>query len=167
MLADTVTDISTRIRSETSAGGLEVDGVLDLGQIAASQIGRSAQEVGQGGDDGGENDFGKLAGSLGSIRRLVNGQGAFPVQGKFSRDTASKLGVLGWVLLAVCLEKRVPLRLEGCAAFTEFGIELVGLLGHSKLLLWVEPELGLQRHDIVGLESCNDALSSHEDNKNI
>ena len=153
MLADTITDISTRIRSKTSAGGLEVDRVLDLGQIAASQIGRSAQEVGQGGDDGGENDLGKLAGSLGGICWLVDRQGAFPVQGKLSSDTASELGVLGWVLLAVSLEKGVPLCLKGCATFTEFSIKVVGFLGDSKLGLRVESELGLQRYDVVGLES--------------
>ncbi len=143
MLADTITDISTRIRSKTSAGRLEVDRVLDLGQIAASQIGRPTQEVGQCGNDSGENDFGELARSLGGICWFVDWQGALPVQGKLSSDTASELGVLGWVLLAVCLEKRVPLCLEGCPTFTEFGIKVVGFLGDRKLRLWVEAELGL------------------------
>ena len=126
---------------------------LDLGQVRASKISRSAKELREDGSKGSEGDLRELAGGDGTVSGLVDREGLFPVFGELASDAAGELSVLLRVLLTICGEELAPLLLELSTALAERAIEIVGSLGDGKLLLRVEAPLGLQGDDIVSLES--------------
>lgn len=153
VFTNTVTDIGTSICAQTSVGWLEVDTRLDLGQVTACQISRTTDEIGEGWDDGSEDNLGKFARSLSSIAGLVDGEALLPIGGQVASDTPGELGVFLGVLLAVRLEEGVPLGLECGTAFANIGVSSIDGLGDNEFLFGVKAELGLQSDDVVGLES--------------
>ena len=101
VLTDTIADVSTSVRTEASAGVLEIGGVLDLGQVAASKIGGATKQLRKDRSNGGEDDLRKLSGGNSGISRLVHGKGLVPALRERAGDAALEFGVLFGVLLAI------------------------------------------------------------------
>ena len=152
VLTDTIADVRARVVTETGAWWLEVNGTLDASQVRASEISGTANEVGERGGDGGEDDLRELARSLSRVGGLVDGEGLLPAGGEFAADTAGELSVLLRVLLRVGSEESVSLSLELSPAGGGLSVDVVGGLGDGEGLLGVEAELGLDLGEVVGLE---------------
>ena len=154
VLADTVPDVRALVAAEARARGLEVLRALDLRQVAARQIGRPAEKLGERGRDGGQDDLGELARGLRGVGRLVDGERLLPAAGELAGDAAHELGVLGGVLLGVRRERGSPLLLEDGTALADFGVGGVDLLRDVEGRVGIEVDLRLESGDIVCLESC-------------
>lgn len=153
VLSHTVSDVSTVVA--TLGGdvvGLEVLGLLPDGEVGASQISRTTNEVG---DDVGErldDGLGVLSRSDGGVAGLVDREVLLPALRQVAGDSSGELGVLGGVLLAVRLEEGVPLGVLLGTSLLDLGVDVPGGLGDGELLLGVEAKLLLDRDDVVGLE---------------
>ena len=154
VLADTIPDVRALVAAKARARGLEVLRALDLRQVAACQIGGPAEELGESGSDGGQDDLGELARSLRSVGRLVDGERLLPAIGELTGDAAHELDVFGGILLGVCRERGSPLLLEDGAALADFGVGGVDLLRDVEGRVGIEVDLRLESGDIVCLESC-------------
>lgn len=154
MLTHTIADISSRVVSKTSALGLEVDRLLDTGQVGPSQIRRSTNELNNGARDGLEDLFGERTRRDRWVADLVDGKLLLPALGKLTRNAAGELGVVLGMLLLVRRQELLPLGLEGSTTLADLGVCGLGLIGNNKVSLGVKAELGLDVGGIVGLESC-------------
>lgn len=154
MLTDTIADVGAGVVTETSAWWLEVDGTLDTGQVRASEISRTADELREDGGDGSEDDLRELARSLSGVGGLVYGERLLPAGGELTADAAGEFSVLLGELLAVGGEEVVPLSLELGAAGGDLSVEVVGGLGNNEGLLGVEAELRLDLSKVISLERC-------------
>lgn len=154
MLTHTIADIPSRVVTETSAGGLEVNSLLDTGQVGPSQIRRSTNELNDGARDGLEDLLGKRAGRDRWVADLVDGKLLLPALRELTSNAAGELGVFLGVLLPVRSEELVPRGLEGSTALADLGVRRLGRIGDNKVSLGVESELGLDVSSVVGLESC-------------
>ena len=153
MLTNTISDVRASVSSESSAGWLEVDSTLNLGQVTACQIGRTTHEIGERWRDRRENKLGQLARRLSRIGWLVHGESLLPSFWELSRNPASEFCMLFGVCLSVLGEKACPLGLELGAAKCSCLVSIVGCLRHVELLVRGESKLGLQGFNVIGLES--------------
>ena len=153
MLTNTVPDVSTIIIAQTGAGVLEVVVSLNPRQVAAGQIGRTTHQIGDLGVDGSQNDFGQLTGSLGRVFGGVNRESRFPTRREFARNSAGELSMFVRVLPAVSGQEVNPLCLKVSTTSSGVSVGLVSLFGDMEGLVSREVELGLQRCDVIGLES--------------
>ena len=154
VLTNTITDISALIAAEARVLRLEVNHRLRAGEVAARQVGGTTHQFRKNGDDGGENDFGQLAGRLRRVCRLVHRQVLLPALRKLARNTTSELGVLNGELLAIGGEESIPLGLELSAASSHLNIRSVCLLRYVERLVRGQTKLALQSLNIVRLEGC-------------
>lgn len=152
VLADAVANVATGVVTKLGRRGLEVDGVLPPGQVRASQIGGTTDELGNGLVDLVEDNLGQLAGGNGGVGGGVDGEGLLPALGEIASLAADEVVVLSLVLLAVLGEEVVPLGLELGATGRGLVAQLVDVLGNGEALLGVEAELLLELLDVVGLE---------------
>ena len=152
VLTDTVAEVAAGPLTNAEVRGLEVDGVLPAGVVGASQIGGARQQLGNDIVDLLEDGLGQLAGSNGSVGRLVDGEALLPALGQLAGETAGEVSTLGRVLSLVLLEELVPLLLLGGTLGGVLVVEVVDLLGNDEALLGVEAELLLDLLGIVGLE---------------
>lgn len=154
VLSDTVSEVSTAVVSETSLGGLEVDGLLPSGEVGSSQVGRTTNELRKGSGEGLEDNLGVLPRSDGGISHLVDREVLLPALREVTRDSSSKLSSLGGVLRLVRLKKGVPLGVGLGTSLSRVGVELVNVLGNVEEGLRVQAELLLDGDNVVLLEGC-------------
>lgn len=152
MLTDTIADVGTSIVTETSAWWLEVDCILDTGQITASQVGGTTQEVRENRGNRGKDDLGELARGLGSIGRLVDGKALLPALRELAGDTASEFSVFLRILLGVCRKESVPLLLKLSTLEGGSVVSVVGLLRDVEGLIGGEANLRFQSGDVIRLK---------------
>lgn len=152
VLTDTVADVATGVVTETSGGGLEVDGVLPPGQVGTGQIGGTTNELGNDSSELGKDGLGELSRSDGGVLGGVDGEGLLPASGQVTSLAADEVVVLGLELVAVLGEQLVPLSLGGGTGGRNLAVSIVDLLGNGEALLGVEAELLLELLDVVGLE---------------
>lgn len=152
VLAHTVAHVATAVLTETSAGGLEVDGGLPTGVVGASQIGRAGDELGNDIVDLLEDGLGKLTGGNGRVGDLVGRESLLPALGELASQAALEVGTLGLVLLSVLLEELVPLLLSGGTLVGVLVVHVVDLLGNDEALGGVKAELLLDLLAVVLLE---------------
>lgn len=152
VLTDTVSDVSAGVVTETGGLGLEVDSLLPSGQVGASQISGTTEELGNDALDLGEDGLGQLSGSNGGVGGAVDGEALLPALGKLAGQSAGEVGVLLGELLLVLGEELVPLLLTGSALRRSLTVEVVDLLGNSEALVRVEAPLLLELLDVVSLE---------------
>lgn len=152
VLTDTEAEVSARVVSETGRGVLEVGSALVPGQVGASQVGRTTDELGENLGQRVEGRLGELSGSDGGVRGGVGGQSLFPAFRKTALDTTSEFGGLLGVLLLVRLEEGVPLLLELVTLGGELLVVVGGLLGNDERLGRVEAKLLLELFNVVLLE---------------
>lgn len=122
VLTDTISDICAGVCAEASARGLKVNASLDLRQVTTGEISRTTNEIREGRDNRGENNFGEFSRGLGGICGLVNREVLLPTFGELAGDSSCELRVLFGVFLAVGGEERIPLCLSGCSSFAEVSI---------------------------------------------
>jgi len=79
VFTDTVTDVFPRIVSQACARRLEVNATFDLGQIAASQVSGTTQELRKNRGYSGQNNFRKFTRSHSRISGLVDGKSPLPI----------------------------------------------------------------------------------------
>lgn len=153
VLSDTESEVSSSVATETSGRVLEILGTLPSSQVGTGQIGRSTNELGENSGELGNGRLGELSRSDGGVLGGVSGESLLPTLGKSSLDSSSELGSLLGVLLLVLGEQLVPSGLLLGTLLSDLVVEVVGLLGNGKGLLWVEAELLLELGDVVLLES--------------
>ncbi|ROV88950.1 hypothetical protein VPNG_10195 [Cytospora leucostoma] len=152
VLTDTVADVTSTVVAQTGGRGLEVDSLLPPGEVGASQICGTTNQLGDDVVYLLQNDLGQLSRSNGIVLGGVDGQGLLPALGKLIPEAAGKVLGLGLVLLAVLGEQLVPLLLLGGAGRRLLVAQLVDLLGNGEALLGVEAPLLLQLLDVISLE---------------
>jgi len=153
MFTDTIPNVGTCVIAQTGAGGLEVLVALNPRQVTTSQISGTTHQVRDPGVEGGQNDLGQFTRSLSGIGGGVDGKGRLPTSREFTRDTTGEFGVFIGVFLAISSQEVVPLGLEVSTTGGNIPVGLVGFFGDVERLVGGEIELGLQRDDIVSLES--------------
>lgn len=151
VLTNTIADVSTRVVSEASGFGLEVNSLLPAGQVGASQVCGATKELGNYSLDFAQHGLGKLARGNGRILRGVDRQALLPALGKIALLATLKVSILVRVLFSVLGDELVPLLLVSSALGGVLAIEVVNLFGDVESLLWETPLL-LQLLDIVGLQ---------------
>jgi hypothetical protein len=152
VLADTISNVATRVVTETSASGLEVNCFLDTSQVGASQIGRTTDELDNGAGDGLEDLFGERTRGDRWVANLVDGKFLFPTLGEFTSNATAEFSVLFGVLALVGTEEFFPLGFKGSTALNKLGISSLGLIRNGKVGLRIEAKLGLDVGSIIGLE---------------
>lgn len=152
VLTDTVSDVSTGVVTKTSGLGLEVDSLLPSGQVGASQIGGTTEELGNDTLDLAEDSLGQLSGGNGGVGGSVDGEALLPALRKLAAQSAEEVGVLLGILLLVLGEELVPLLLTGSTLGRSLTVVVVDLLGNGEALVGVEAPLLLQLLDVVSLE---------------
>lgn len=151
MLTDTVADISTRIVSEPSSLGLEVNRGLPTGQVGASQISRTTEELRDGAFNLAQHSLRKFARSDGGVGGGVDGQVLFPALRKVTRLAALEIGSLVGELLSVLAHHLVPLVLVGGTLGGMLAVKVVDFLGDMESILGETPLL-LELLNVIGLE---------------
>ena len=152
MLTDTKAHVATGPVTNAKLWWLKVDGLLPAGVVGASQISRSRHELWNVVVDGLQDRLGKLTGSNGLVGWLVGWEGLLPALWKHTGETAGQVSVRILVLLAVLLEKLVPLLLSSGTGGRGLVALVVNLLWDDEALLWVETELLLDHLAVVLLE---------------
>merc|ERR1711900_75028 len=114
VLADTISDVTSGPVTDLKGGWLEVNSVFPSGQVGTGQICRTANQLWDRLVNLGENDLRKLSRSNCSIRWRVNWEVLFPALWKVACQTTLQIRGLGLELLAVFLEKLLPLLLLCC-----------------------------------------------------
>jgi hypothetical protein len=153
VLAHTISNVLASVVAETGRRVLEIHCSLPAGKVRSSQVGRPRDKLRDGIGELRENNLGQLSGSDGVVGRLVNRQSLFPASRKVSGDTAGKVLGLFRVLLAVRLEKSLPLGLDLGSALGNGSVSLFGRVGDDEGLLGVKAKLGLDGLGVVRLKS--------------
>ena len=152
VLTDTEADVAAGVVAQSSGRRLEVDSSLPPGEVGASQIGGTANKLGDDVEDLVDDSLRQLSRGNGRVSRGVNREVLLPTLGKLSLLATDELVVLVLVLLSILGEELVPLLLSGSALGRGLVAKVVDLLGNDEALLGVEAELLLELLDIVGLE---------------
>lgn len=158
VLPNTKSEISASVASETGRGVLEVLSALPPGQVGTGQVGRTTDQLGQHLNEFGDSSLGQLPGTDSSVRGGVGGESLLPTVGKTAFNSSLKLSSLLGVLLAIRLEKSLPLSLGLGTALGNLVVEVGSLFGNDKGLLGVKAELLLELNNVILLESLGSKI---------
>lgn len=112
VLSDAKANVSAFVTAKPCVLRLEVEGALDLSEIAARQVRRTTNEVWKGRSDRCEDDLRELTGGLRRVGWLVCGKRLLPAVWKLARYTARQFGMLVGEGLGIGTKKRIPLCLK-------------------------------------------------------